>query len=119
LDACLITLDRDGMYLAQRGGKDTSGSTMPREVYDVTGAGDVVLSVFGMFSIAGLGYSSAARIANLAASIEVTRLGTEVITRDDLARALSPIDSSYERKILSTDELRDALDRERRAGHKI
>jgi D-beta-D-heptose 7-phosphate kinase/D-beta-D-heptose 1-phosphate adenosyltransferase len=93
--------------------------TAPRDVYDVTGAGDVVLSVFGMFSIAGLGYSSAARIANLAASIEVTRLGTEVITRDDLARALSPLHSSYERKILSTEELKSALDRERRSGRRI
>ena len=72
LEACLITLDRDGMYLAERGGADTYIPTVPREVYDVTGAGDVVLSMFGLFAIAGLGFSSAARIANLAASIEVT-----------------------------------------------
>src|SRR5258707_9396876 len=119
LDACLITLDRDGMYLAERGGRDTYVPTSPREVYDVTGAGDVVLSVFGMFSIAGLGFSSAATIANLAASIEVTRIGTEVITREDLARALSPAHESYERKIHSADELKPALDRERRAGRRI
>ncbi|HXN13782.1 MAG TPA: bifunctional heptose 7-phosphate kinase/heptose 1-phosphate adenyltransferase [Candidatus Acidoferrales bacterium] len=119
LEACLITLDRDGMYLAERGGKDTYVSTVPREVYDVTGAGDVVLSVFGMFSIAGLGFSSAATIANLAASIEVTRIGTEVITREDLARALSPAHASYERKIHSADELKTALERERRAGRRI
>src|ERR1019366_2264441 len=119
VEACLITLDRDGMYLAERGGKDTYVSTAPREVYDVTGAGDVVLSVFGMFSIAGLGFSSAATIANLAASIEVTRIGTEVITREDLARALSPAHLSYERKIHSIDELKAALERERRAGRRI
>jgi D-beta-D-heptose 7-phosphate kinase / D-beta-D-heptose 1-phosphate adenosyltransferase len=119
LDACLITLDRDGMYLAERGGADTYIATVPREVYDVTGAGDVVLSVFGMFTIAGLGYESAARIANLAASIEVTRLGTEVITRDDLSRALSPARDGSERKILAAAELNAVLDRERRAGKKI
>ena len=100
LEACLITLDRDGMYLAERGGKDTYISTVPREVYDVTGAGDVVLSVFGMFSNRGTGLSLAATIANLAASIEVTRIGTEVITREDLARALSPAHATYERKII-------------------
>ncbi|HUA33926.1 MAG TPA: bifunctional heptose 7-phosphate kinase/heptose 1-phosphate adenyltransferase [Candidatus Binataceae bacterium] len=119
LDACLITLDRDGMYLAEKNGDDTYIATMPREVYDVTGAGDVVLSVFGMFTIAGLGYQSAARIANIAASIEVTRLGTEVITREDLSRALRPIHDLSERKILSAEELRVALDRERRAGRRI
>src|SRR5712692_4420276 len=111
--------DRDGMYLAERGGRDTYVPTAPREVYDVTGAGDVVLSVFGMFTIAGLGFSSAATIANLAASIEVTRIGTEVITREDLARALAPGHDTYERKIHSVDELKAALGRERRAGRRI
>jgi len=98
---------------------ETLNQSADREVYDVTGAGDVVLSVFGMFSIAGLGFSSAATIANLAASIEVTRIGTEVITREDLARALSPAHESYERKIHSADELKAALERERRAGRRI
>jgi D-beta-D-heptose 7-phosphate kinase / D-beta-D-heptose 1-phosphate adenosyltransferase len=119
LEACLITLDRDGMYLAEKTGRDTYIPTSPREVYDVTGAGDVVLSVFGMFTIAGLGFQSAARIANIAASIEVTRIGTEVISREDLSRALSPMHDSSERKILSADELRIVLDRERRAGKRI
>lgn len=119
LDACLITLDRDGMYLSERGGAGTYIPTVPREVYDVTGAGDVVLSVFGLFAIAGLGYSSAARIANLAASIEVTRIGTEVITREDLAEALRPPHQGYERKIVAIDEIPGALERERRAGHTV
>ncbi len=61
LKACLITLDRDGMYLAERGGADTYIPTAPREVYDVTGAGDVVLTFFGLMAAAGLSYSSAAR----------------------------------------------------------
>ncbi|MGH7813166.1 MAG: PfkB family carbohydrate kinase [Candidatus Binataceae bacterium] len=119
LEACLITLDRDGMYLAERGGRDTYIATAPRDVYDVTGAGDVVLSVFGMFAIAGMGWPAAARIANLAASIEVTRMGAEVIAREDLARALAPAHSAYERKILAPEELAAALDRERRAGRRI
>ncbi len=119
LDACLITLDRDGMYLAERGGADAYIPTVPRDVYDVTGAGDVVLSVFGLFSIAGIGYSTAARIANLAASIEVTRIGTEVITRADLAEALRPRDKSYERKIVAIEEIPAALEHERRAGRTI
>jgi D-beta-D-heptose 7-phosphate kinase/D-beta-D-heptose 1-phosphate adenosyltransferase len=119
LDACLITLDRDGMYLAERGGAGTYIPTMPRDVYDVTGAGDVVLSTFGLFLVADLGYPSAARLANLAASIEVTRLGTEVISREDLARALAPSRDGYERKIVSRGELKAALGRERRAGRRI
>ena len=119
LQACLITLDRDGMYLAEHGGKVSYISTTPREVYDVTGAGDVVLTVFGLLVTAGLNFSSAAGLANIAAGIEVGRLGTEIISRDDLSRALMPTHNGYERKILSDMELRTALDRERRAGRRI
>ncbi len=119
LDACLITLDRDGMYLAERGGGATYIPTIPRDVYDVTGAGDVVLSVFGLFAIAGLGYSAAARIANLAASIEVTRIGTEVISRADLNEALYPRHLRFERKIVAMEEIGAELARERRAGRTI
>lgn len=119
LEACLITLDREGMYLVERGGASTYIPTAPREVYDVTGAGDVVLSTFGLFMIGGLGFSSAARLANLAASIEVTRLGTDVVSRDDLSRAMTPNSEHSERKILSHDEVRSALARDRRAGKTI
>jgi D-beta-D-heptose 7-phosphate kinase/D-beta-D-heptose 1-phosphate adenosyltransferase len=119
LAACLITLDRDGMYLSERGGADEYIPTTPREVYDVTGAGDVVLSTFGLFIVAGLSFTAAATLANLAAGIEVGRLGTEVITRDDLERALRPEDGGYERKLVSDAELQAILERERRAGRQI
>jgi len=119
LEACLITLDRDGMYLAERGGADTYISTTPREVYDVTGAGDVVLATFGLFRIAGLSFSSAAALANFAAGLEVGKLGTEVISREDLVRALEQKPDRAERKIVSAEELPVLLDRHRRAGHRI
>jgi D-beta-D-heptose 7-phosphate kinase/D-beta-D-heptose 1-phosphate adenosyltransferase len=48
LDACLVTLDRDGMFLAGRDGFGHHIRSAPREVYDVTGAGDVVLAMFGL-----------------------------------------------------------------------
>jgi D-beta-D-heptose 7-phosphate kinase / D-beta-D-heptose 1-phosphate adenosyltransferase len=119
LRACLVTLDRDGMYLAERGGRGSFISTSPREVYDVTGAGDVVLAVFGLLAIAGLGFASAAALANIAAGIEVGRLGTEIISRDDLARALAPWHDGLERKIVSVDELQALLEPKRRAGQRI
>jgi D-beta-D-heptose 7-phosphate kinase/D-beta-D-heptose 1-phosphate adenosyltransferase len=119
LRACLVTLDRDGMYLAERGGRGSFISTLPHEVYDVTGAGDVVLAVFGLLAIAGLSFGSAAGIANIAAGIEVGRLGTEIISRDDLARALVPRHKDIERKIVSTEELEALLGPKRRAAQRI
>jgi D-beta-D-heptose 7-phosphate kinase/D-beta-D-heptose 1-phosphate adenosyltransferase len=119
LKACLITLDRDGMYLAARGHAGEHITTTPREVYDVTGAGDVVLTVFGLFAAAGLSFAAAAGMANLAAGIEVSRHGTEVITPNDLTRALEQEKDRYGSKIVSIDEIGLALDRERRMGHTI
>ncbi|MBV8773142.1 MAG: bifunctional heptose 7-phosphate kinase/heptose 1-phosphate adenyltransferase [Deltaproteobacteria bacterium] len=119
LRACLVTLDRDGMYLAESGGRGSFISTSPREVYDVTGAGDVVLAVFGLLAIAGLGFASAAALANIAAGIEVGRLGTEIISRDDLARALAPSHYGIDRKIISVEELQALLEPKRRAGQHI
>jgi len=119
LDACLITLDREGMYLSERGGPHTYIATTPRAVYEVIGAGDVVLAVFGLFAIAGLSFASAAGLANLAAGIEVSRLGTEIISREDLARALSPGPESAQRKIVAVEELRPALDRHRGTGRRV
>jgi D-beta-D-heptose 7-phosphate kinase / D-beta-D-heptose 1-phosphate adenosyltransferase len=119
LKACLITLDREGMYLAESGGNDTYIPTAPREVYDVTAAGDVVLTFFGFLAIAGLSFSSAATIANLAAGIEVGRIGAEIISRDDIALALRSPDNAYERKIVAVDEISVILDRARRDGRRI
>ena len=119
LQACLITLDRDGMYLAERGGRTSFVPTTPREVYDVTGAGDVVLTFFGLLAIGGLSFSSAAAMANLAAGIEVGRIGTEIVTRDDISQALRPVYDHFERKILSEAEVREALVRERNSGRRI
>jgi D-beta-D-heptose 7-phosphate kinase/D-beta-D-heptose 1-phosphate adenosyltransferase len=119
LEACLITLDREGMYLAERGGASTYIATTPRDVYDVTGAGDIVLTFFGLFAAAGLSFESAAGIANIAAGLEVGRLGTEIISRDDLAQALNPTRNGYERKIIDETELRARLERERQAGRRI
>src|SRR5260370_16206643 len=91
LKACLITLDRDGMYLAERGGADTYIPTTPREVYDVTAAGDVVLAFFGLLAAAGLSFSSAAAVADLPARIEDGRPRAGKITRERFCPGLHPV----------------------------
>lgn len=119
LKACLITLDREGMYLAESNGSDTYIPTAPQQVYDVTAAGDVVLTFFGFLAIAGLSFSAAATIANLAAGIEVGRIGAEIVSREDIAMALRSPDNAYERKIVPTHEISAVLDRARRDGRRI
>ncbi len=123
LEACLITLDRDGMYLCQREGAGLHIPTTPREVYDVTGAGDVVLAVFGLMVALKENFVRAAALSNIAAGIEVSHLGAHVISRDELeegikSRLASP-HTLQDRKIVSIPELKRHLEKERSRGHRI
>jgi rfaE bifunctional protein kinase chain/domain len=59
-----------------------------RQVFDVTGAGDTVLSVLALASAAGASIPDAATLANTAAGVVVGKLGTASVTPDELAHAL-------------------------------
>ena len=58
------------------------------QVYDITGAGDMVLSVLGMALAAGADYEAAIRLANIAGGLEVEKIGVAPVTRDELVRDL-------------------------------
>lgn len=83
-DMVLLTRGEDGMMLFTADGEVTSLPTVARHVYDVTGAGDTVISTFTTLLAAGAPAPEAARWANLAAGIVVGELGTAVVGPDDL-----------------------------------
>src|SRR5262249_41539519 len=58
------------------------------QVYDITGAGDMVLSVLGMALAAGADYEPAVRLANVAGGLEVEEIGVATVTRDEILRDL-------------------------------
>lgn len=88
LESVLITLGEDGMALFEKDGSMTQIPTAAREVYDVSGAGDTVISVFSMALAVGAKMKDAARIANIAAGIVVGKLGTATVSPEELERAL-------------------------------
>ena len=88
--AVIVKLDSEGMVLYEAGGRCRHFATRAREVYDVTGAGDMVLAVVGLCLADGVPWADAVELANLAAGLQVERLGVQAITRDELARALPP-----------------------------
>src|SRR5262249_32945057 len=65
LEAAIVTLDKDGMALCRRDGRHEVFPTRPRQVYDITGAGDMVMSVLGLALAAGADYPEAIRLANI------------------------------------------------------
>jgi D-beta-D-heptose 7-phosphate kinase/D-beta-D-heptose 1-phosphate adenosyltransferase len=117
LESAIVTLDRDGMVLSDSRGNLQHFGTRPRQVYDITGAGDMVLSVLGIALAAGADYEMAIRLANVAGGLEVERLGVATLSRqeliDDLLRA-QPTS-----KLCDIDELTYELEGRRRAGQRI
>ncbi len=87
--AVLITRGEQGMSLFEKDGRETHISTKAKEVYDVTGAGDTVLSTLSLCLAAGLPLVEAAKISNVAAGIVVGIVGTAAIDKVSLGRALS------------------------------
>ncbi len=88
LEALLITLGERGMRLFERGKKPVSIKTKVREVYDVSGAGDTVISTFALSLCCGATKRQAAEIANFAGGIVVGKVGTAVVTKEELLKAI-------------------------------
>lgn len=88
LDSLLMTLGEHGMRLFEKGKEPVSIETKAQEVYDVTGAGDTVISTFTLSLTAGATKRQAADLANLAAGIVVGKLGAVAVTKDELLAAL-------------------------------
>jgi len=84
LDFTVITLGPDGLYLLDRKGISAYDPARHRDVYDVTGAGDTVLATLGIAFAAKLPYQDVLHLANLAAGVVVSKVGTATVTREDI-----------------------------------
>jgi D-beta-D-heptose 7-phosphate kinase/D-beta-D-heptose 1-phosphate adenosyltransferase len=123
LEAAIVTLDKDGMALVHRDGRRRLFPTRPRQVYDITGAGDMVLSVLGMALAAGANYEDAIRLANVAGGLEVEKIGVVPVTRDeirlDLLNHAHAAMSLGQYKLVSLEMLLPLLSARRAQGQQI
>ncbi|MBL8025477.1 MAG: bifunctional hydroxymethylpyrimidine kinase/phosphomethylpyrimidine kinase, partial [Fibrobacteres bacterium] len=88
LDASLVTMSEEGMALFEKDGTYTRIPTMASEVFDVTGAGDTVISAFTAFASAGASMKEAAYLSNCAAGIVIREMGTAVTTVKEIGSNL-------------------------------
>ena len=84
----LVTLGEDGMALFEKGKELIKIPTVSKDVYDVTGAGDLVCSIMALCFSAEINFYDSAYISNIAAGIEVTKLGNVSVSVDELKQAL-------------------------------
>ncbi|HTU24535.1 MAG TPA: bifunctional heptose 7-phosphate kinase/heptose 1-phosphate adenyltransferase [Pirellulales bacterium] len=116
LRMALVTLDRDGMVLVQADGQGEAFPTCSRKIYDITGAGDMVLSMLGLCFGAGTSIHAAVRLANVAAGLEVERPGVAVLGRDEITSSLAADHAWSTHKIVTLDEARRLAEEYRRQG---
>jgi len=114
LEAVVITLDKEGAYLRT---EDVSEliTTKPRSVYDVTGAGDVILATLAVTLAAGCDYKTAVQVANIAGGIEVQKFGCATVSIDEIVSEIHGRDG----KLRSVESLVQELKRHRKQKRKI
>jgi D-beta-D-heptose 7-phosphate kinase/D-beta-D-heptose 1-phosphate adenosyltransferase len=88
IEALLVTRGEHGMTLLRRDEPEFHLPTQAREVFDVTGAGDTVISVLAAALAAGEDMPAATALANLAAGIVVGKLGTASVSVPELRRSV-------------------------------
>jgi D-beta-D-heptose 7-phosphate kinase/D-beta-D-heptose 1-phosphate adenosyltransferase len=115
--ALLVTRGEDGMTLIER------DSTMhlpayAREVFDVTGAGDTVIGVLAAAVASGVDLKTAAALANVGASLVVSKLGAATVSAPELQVALTG-KTTFNTGIVNDEQLQQAVREVRAQGKKV
>ncbi|WP_296266110.1 bifunctional D-glycero-beta-D-manno-heptose-7-phosphate kinase/D-glycero-beta-D-manno-heptose 1-phosphate adenylyltransferase HldE [Pseudomonas sp. UBA6562] len=118
LGALLVTRGEHGMTLLRPEQAPLHLPARAREVFDVTGAGDTVISTLAAAIAAAEDLPCAVGLANLAAGIVVGKLGTAAISAPELRRAIQREEGS-ERGVLSLEQLLQAIDDARAHNERI
>ena len=118
LGALLVTRGEHGMTLLRPEHSPLHLPARAREVFDVTGAGDTVISTLAAAIAAGEELPQAVALANLAAGIVVGKLGTACISAPELRRAVQREEGS-ERGVMTLEQLLTVIEDARAEGEKI
>ncbi len=118
LEALLVTRSEHGMTLLRRGMDPFHLPTQAKEVYDVTGAGDTVISVLASSVAAGKPLDEACALANAAAGVVVGKLGTSTVSTIELAEAVhGSKDTDY--GVIGEQALIEAVRKAQARGEKV
>jgi D-beta-D-heptose 7-phosphate kinase/D-beta-D-heptose 1-phosphate adenosyltransferase len=120
LERVVMTLDKEGIYLGCAGGQHLHVPTESRAVYDVTGAGDMVIGTIGLARAQGWSWEDAVHLANAAAGLEITRVGVAALTREEIANALLGRTGGTDEKVTTIDRFAaEVLPELRRKGRRL
>ena len=118
LGSLLITRGEQGMTLLVIGEPPLHLPTHAREVFDVTGAGDTVISTLAASLAANTTLIKATTLANIAAGIVVKKMGTAIVTTDEFNYALSG-ERAHHRGVSTLPEVLESITHAKTEGEKI
>jgi D-beta-D-heptose 7-phosphate kinase / D-beta-D-heptose 1-phosphate adenosyltransferase len=119
VECLVVTLDREGAVVAQRGSDPVHVPTRPRSVYDNTGAGDAVLACLAASVATGADWADAVRLANIAGGLEVEKFGCVPVTADEMLADLRIEHRRRNGKVRTTDDLVAELTLRRDRGETV
>ena len=114
----VITRGAEGMSVFDSEGSGVHLPAEALEVFDVTGAGDTVIAAIGVMLFSGNGLEDAARVANVAAAVEVGHVGAWAVTKEEIIGRLRA-DGHGEGKAMSLSQLRSFARKLRAQKRKI
>ena len=118
--AILVTRAAKGMSLAVRGEAVRHFPTAPREVFDVSGAGDTTLAALGLALAAEAPIEDAIAFAQLAAGVAVSKVGTATVTPEELVEAtITAHLAPAEAKVATLQRMADEVARWRAKGLRV
>jgi len=116
--ALLVTQGEQGMTLLSKDESPLHLPTHAREVFDVTGAGDTVISVLAASLAAKKSLVEATVLANMGAGIVVGKLGTATVNTEELEYALQG-QRAHHRGVGSLEDIKQAMQVAKKEGEKI
>jgi D-beta-D-heptose 7-phosphate kinase/D-beta-D-heptose 1-phosphate adenosyltransferase len=120
LDAVAISLDKDGVYLSTKdGGGRRFAPPRALAVYDITGAGDVLVAMLALALAEGCDFAQAVALGNLVGGMAVERFGPVPIHREEVLEELRRLSGLRGRKLRTRKQLAEELTRRRRTGQTI
>ncbi|MBC8310239.1 MAG: bifunctional heptose 7-phosphate kinase/heptose 1-phosphate adenyltransferase [Phycisphaerales bacterium] len=119
MHAAVVTLDRHGAVLKENGQKAIHVPTRARSVYDVTGAGDIVLAAIAVGRGGRLDWKECVELANVAAGLEVEKFGATPIPMSQIHKELLSMQADCNGKIRSSEDLAIEIAAAKEIGQRV
>lgn len=118
-DFVLVTRGAEGISYFSKSGESGTVPSRPVEVFDVTGAGDTAAGVFTLSFLSSYLLEESVKIANAAAGIVVSRIGTSSVTGSDLEAHFAREEEKEKSKIRTRGALAKTLAGLRAKGRRV